>query len=88
MSIIKNEMVGIKLHQRIGIADVIESKSLLSMLKAAGNEKLPMAHEKILFSTIAPDMKMLPALGRFELSSSEGQNNMKEKIELQRQSEH
>ena len=71
-------------QQKIGIAEIIESKSLLSMIKIADNEKLPMAHEKILFATIAPEMKLLSALGHFELISPEKQDKIKEKTQLQR----
>ena len=63
-------------QQKIGIAEIIESKSLLSMIKVADNERLPMSHEKILFAAIAPEMKMLSALGHFESVSSE-ENNKK-----------
>ena len=68
----------------MGIAEIIESKSLLRMIKIADTEKLPMAHEKILFATIAPEMKVLSALGNFELMQSEQQNKIKEKTQIQR----
>jgi len=70
-------------QQKIGIAEIIESKSLLSMIKNAGNEKLPIAHEKILFATIEPEMKMISMLGHFESISPKE----KEKIHLQRDDE-
>lgn len=66
-------------QQKAGIADIIESRSLLSMIKFADNEKLPMFHEKILFATIAPEMKVLSVLGHFESVSSEEHNKMEEK---------
>ena len=66
-------------QQKIGIADIIESKSLLNMVKIADNEKLLMPHEKILFVTIAPEMKVLSVIGHFESLSSEEHNKMKEK---------
>ena len=73
-------------QQKVGIADIIESKSLLSMIKIADNEKLPIAHEKILFATIignsnfiAPEIKLLSMLGHFESISSEEYNKIKEK---------
>ena len=67
---------------KMGIADIIESKSLLSMVKIADDEKLPLAHEKILFATIAPEMKVLSMLGHFESLSAEERNKMKEKIKF------
>ncbi len=70
-------------QQKIGIAEIIESRSLLSMIKIADNEKLPMAHEKILFATIAPEIKVLSMLGHFEMISSEKQDKIKEKTQLQ-----
>ncbi|HLC62030.1 MAG TPA: hypothetical protein VJI52_03365 [Candidatus Nanoarchaeia archaeon] len=69
-------------QQKIGIAEIIESKSLLSMVKIADDEKLPLAHEKILFATIAPEMKVLSMLGHFESLSAEERNKMKEKIKF------
>ena len=74
-------------QQKIGIADIIESKSLLNMVKIADNEKLLMPHEKILFATIAPEMKVLSVLGHFESLSSEENNKMKEKTSFQDQLE-
>ncbi|HLC60778.1 MAG TPA: hypothetical protein VJJ52_05085 [Candidatus Nanoarchaeia archaeon] len=71
-------------QQKIGIAEIIESKSLLSMVKIADDEKLPIAHEKILFATIAPEMKVLSALGHFESLLSTEQNKMKEKTQFQK----
>lgn len=69
-------------QQKIGIAEIIESKSLLSMIKIADNERLPLAHEKILFATIAPEMKLLSALGHFESMLSEQEIKTKEKSHL------
>ena len=73
-------------QQKMGIAGIIESKSLLNMIKVADNGRLPMAHEKILFATIArnsnfiaPEIKLLSMLGHFEPISSEERNKMKEK---------
>ena len=66
----------------MGIAEIIESKSLLRMIKIADTEKLPMAHEKILFATIAPEMKVLSAHGHFESLLSEQNNKLKEKTQL------
>lgn len=71
-------------QQKIGIVDIIESKSLLSMIKITDNEKLPMSHEKILFATIAPEMKLLSALGHFESISSKEQNKIQEKTKFQK----
>ena len=45
-------------QQRRGIADIIESRSLLNMIKITDNERLPMAHEEILFSTISGSFDM------------------------------
>lgn len=64
-------------QQKIGIAEIIESKSLLSMIKIADDEKLPLAHEKILFATIAPEMKVLSMLGHFESALAEERNKIK-----------
>lgn len=64
-------------QQKNGIAEIIESKSLLTMIKAADSEKFPMAREKILFATIAPEMKVLSVLGHFELISSKHLNKFK-----------
>ena len=69
-------------QQKIGIAEIIESKSLLGMIKVADNEKLPMAHEKILFAAMATEMKLLSALGHFELIPSEKQDKIKEKTQI------
>ena len=74
-------------QQKIGIAEIIESKSLLSMIKAADSERLPISHEKIVFSTIAPEMKILSALGHFESVSADEHNKIKEKTQLQREME-
>ena len=71
-------------QQKIGIAEIIESKSLLSMVKIADDEKLPLAHEKILFATVAPEMKVLSMLGHFESLSSEKQNKIQEKTLFQK----
>ena len=71
-------------QQKIGIAEIIESKSLLSMVKIADDESLPLAHEKILFATIAPEMKVLSMLGHFESLSSEKQNKIQEKTLFQK----
>ncbi|MEK6947216.1 MAG: hypothetical protein AABX32_06435 [Nanoarchaeota archaeon] len=71
-------------QQKIGIAEIIESKSLLSMIKIADDERLPLAHEKILFATIAPEMKVLSMLGHFESVSSEKQNKIQEKTQFQK----
>ena len=71
-------------QQKIGIAEIIESKSLLSMIKIADDERLPLAHEKILFATIAPEMKVLSVLGHFESLSSEKQNKIQEKTQFQK----
>ena len=74
-------------QQKRGIADIIESRSLLSMIKVADNERLPMFHEKILFATVAPEMKVLSVLGHFRLLSSEEQDKLKEKTQFQDQLE-
>jgi len=71
-------------QQKIGIAEIIESKSLLSMIRIADNEKLPISHEKILFATIVPEMRLLSALGHFESMLSEKLDKIKEKPQLQR----
>ena len=65
-------------RQKIGIAEIIESKSLISMIKAADSERLPISHEKILFSTIAHETKILSALGHFEPALSIKDNKLKE----------
>ena len=71
--------------QRGGMASIIESKSLMNIIKIEENEKLPIAHEKILFTTIAgnsdlasPEIKLLSMLGHFEseLSKKEGKNKL------------
>lgn len=64
-------------QQKIGIADIIESKSLLRMINAEDNGKIPMAHERILFATAAPEMKVISALGHFGLILSEQQDKRK-----------
>ena len=68
-----------------GIAEIIESKSLLNQLKAAKEGKISPVHEKILFATIsqsqeiiAPEIKLLSMLGRFELNSAENKNEHNE----------
>ncbi len=71
-------------QQKIGIAEIIESKSLLSMIKTADNERLPIAHEKILFATIAPEMKVLSMLGHFESILPKEQNKIQEKTQFQK----
>ena len=61
------------LNQEKGMAEIIESKSLLNQVRVADDERLPMAQEKILFATIAkdselaaPEMKLLSMLGHLE----------------------
>jgi hypothetical protein len=71
-------------QQKIGITDIIQSKSLLGMIKAESNERLPIFQEKILFASIEPGTKVLSALGHFELLASEGKNKLKEKTQLQK----
>ena len=72
-----------------GMADIIESKSLLNQAKNTGGEKLPLVHEKILFSTIsqssetfASEMKLLSMLGRFESELSEKKDALNENKKL------
>ena len=72
-----------------GIAEIIESKSLLNQVKNAGDEKLPLAHEKILFATISkseenfsPETKLLSMLGRFESELSEKKDALNENKKL------
>lgn len=72
------------LQQKMGIAGIIESKSLLNMIKVADNERLPLAHEKILFATIAgnsdfiaPEMKLISMLDHYKLISSKEQDKRK-----------
>ena len=68
-----------------GIAEIIESKSLVNLIKIADDARIPLVHDKILFSTIsqshetlAPEMILLSMLGRFELNSAENKTAHKE----------
>ena len=79
------------LNQKRGMADIIESKSLLNQVRIADDARLPMAQEKILFSTfsqgpefLSPEMKLLSMLGHFESKLQERKDAMKEKTQLQR----
>ena len=69
------------LNRGKGMADIIESNSLLTHVRVADDAGLPLADEKILFTTItadsslaAPEMKLLSMLGHFEskLSGKKG----------------
>ena len=74
-------------HEK-GIIEIIESKSLLNQIKIVDDARLPLAHEKILFSTISPsseitpEMKLLSMLENFE-SKLEKKDAMKENKKFQ-----
>lgn len=71
-------------RQKIGSAEIIESKSLLRMTQVQDNKKMPISHEKILFATIEPEIKVLSALGHFESVYLEQYDKLKEKTKIQR----
>ena len=80
----------VNLNQIKAMTDIIESKSLLNQVKFADDARLPVAQEKILFSTIAhdskiaaPEMKLLSILGHFESKLSEKQDILKENKKFQ-----
>ena len=73
------------LSNAYGIAEIIESKSLINQVNIAQDDKISLVHEKILFATISqspetlrPDMKLLSALGHFESQISKNKSPINE----------